>query len=95
MTASCPQFAFELRMVLRPDIDGPGRQALDDAFSALLAACALTSRGRAVSTGASVILSGEAGQTVDDDRAAVRAWADSHTDVMHVTIGPLFDQASD
>lgn len=91
MTAACPEFVFDVTLQPAPALGDAGVATLGAALDV-----AAEARGLSVSrlTGDERLrfrITCDAGQAIDDDRDAIRAWAESRADVSEVVVGPLID----
>lgn len=88
MSASCPQLGFDVTFQL----DAAASSALRTAFTAMLDARGLSSRGGAPNRDRWVyIIWREGSQAEHADREAIRAWAENEREVVSAAVGDLVD----
>lgn len=91
MSATCPHYAFEVRLAPR---EGLPRDVFATLCAEFLADVVAANELKHTGGGADVArytLSREGMQATDADRELVRRWADAHAAEVSVTIGLLFD----
>jgi len=92
MSDSCPQLGFDVTLLLDAALDAAASAALRAAFTSLLDARNLSSRGGAPRADRWVyIIWREGSQAEHVDREAIRTWAENQREIVSAAIGDLTD----
>ena len=91
MTAACPELVFDVTLHPTAALGDAARRALWTAVVAALEARGLSAALHSADAALRFRVTRDAGQAIDADREAVRAWAESRPDVERVVVGPLLD----
>ena len=93
MTAPCPAYGFRVGMELVSTLTPAARDILRDAWRALVEERGLYCEGGGSAERVEYVVASEASQATDGDRAAVRTWLASRTELRAWRVGELEDVA--
>lgn len=94
MSSVCPEYGFELRLVLGAGVTPRRAAAVVTAFVEHVERLGL-SAGGAGDDAWHFVISRVGGQAIDGDRAALERWARGQAEITDVQVGPLVDLAED
>ena len=92
MSDSCPRLGFEVTFHLAAALDTAASNALQAAFTLMLAAGGLSSRsGPARDERLGYIIWRDGSQAEHADREAIREWAENQREIISAAIGDLIE----
>jgi uncharacterized protein YggL (DUF469 family) len=91
MSASCPEYGFELQLRMEPGIPAGRSDAIVTAFVEHLEGLGLSAGGGGGDHEWHFIITRVGSQAIDGDRGAVEAWARARAGIQDVIVGPLLD----
>ncbi len=95
MSSVCPEYGFELRLVIDAGISPDRSAAVVTGFVEHVERLGLSAAGAGDDDAWHFIITRVGGQAIDADRSALERWARAQAEVREVLVGPLVDLAED
>ena len=95
MSSVCPEYGFELRLVIDAGISPERAAAVVTAFVEHVERLGLSAAGAGDDDAWHFVVSRVGGQAMDADRSALERWAHGRAEIREVLVGPLVDLGDD